>query len=130
MIFHRITKIADSTAKVFYILKYIYKNSFYETQLHQEVQVILNFLIENATINFDCIKEMISLYQNNTANDYSLDLATDTAFKKEYDLIDRIEQKMSEFKLLSDESGNLREAIYNSKIEMRSKFGKLNETVS
>lgn len=115
MIFSRISRIADRTAKVFYILKYIYKNNFYETKLHDETQVISDFLMENAMINFDCIKEMIALFQNNSANDNSLNIVTDNAFRNEYNLIEKIEKKMSELKLLSDDSGNLREAIYNSK---------------
>ncbi|MBR3536732.1 MAG: radical SAM protein [Oscillospiraceae bacterium] len=115
MIFERISKVADSTAKVFYIIKYIYKNNFYEEHFQKEVRTISGFLEQNTTINFDCIKEMISLFREGNGTEVELNKTTLTAFIREYDLISSIEQKMRSYKLLSDKHGKLASAIMQAK---------------
>ena len=126
MIYERINSIADSTAKVFYILKYIYKNNFYNSSYIDEVKDICMFLIENATINFDCIKNMIMHF--NSGNNLITNLNEDTrnAFLKEQRLLDLIEEKSNSFKLFDSIYDKLNDAIVQSKESIAKEIDQFN----
>ena len=126
MIYERINSIADSTAKVFYILKYIYKNNFYNSSYIDEVKDICMFLIENATINFDCIKNMIMHF--NSGNNLITNLNDDTrnAFLKEQRLLDLIEEKSNSFKLFESIYDKLNDAIVQSKESIAKEINQFN----
>ena len=126
MIYERINSIADSTAKVFYILKYIYKNNFYNSSYIDEVKDICMFLIENATINFDCIKNMIMHF--NSGNNLITNLNEDTrnAFFFFFWLLDLIEEKSNSFKLFDSIYDKLNDAIVQSKESIAKEINQFN----
>ena len=84
------------------------------------------FLIENATINFDCIKNMIMHF--NSGNNLITNLNEDTrnAFLKEQRLLDLIEEKSNSFKLFDSIYDKLNDAIVQSKESIAKEINQFN----
>ena len=111
IIYRGVDDIANCSSKVFYILKYFYKENFYTESRRDELNIINSYLIKNAEVNFNYIKDMVVELESSG----SIYNSTKSVLQQIYDLITSIEKNISIFDLFNYPVGNLTGSIMDTK---------------
>ena len=120
VIYSAVEVIASCSSKVFYILKYFYKEYCYNSHEQEKIDMVYGYLMKNASINLDYIQDMIRDLQENK----SIEKSTMRIRRRLFELIKTIEANIFIFDSFDYSTDYLVEGI-NGTLQSMTKYLKM-----